>query len=367
MFQELIRLTQDLEKDLCESKGSVMHLLQPQFCLIGSMAERTRLGLPTEVDLSMVFRAWKGKPPFKIEEDAFSLKMSEGFDKCHPWMKKYVSDKGTFNRSMFMKDILVDTEVSVRKIFGNEKIITTNEEHLSCSKCTNEVVDEKGRFKKQNRECCVLVSQSKIGICLQLLLTNNQGTKAYCSIDLIPMFEVETILDADLFKITNEGMLKIDHPRDWSKYFYSYCNTLQMIDLELGDSDVSLKNLTQVTLKVVNCYKDKNYFVKPGQILGGKKFQNKGMRKVYCYLKALKKILAIDVSSFWIKKMLMSRHFSEIANGWGEDLPEYILYDVLNSTEFKHHFSEAIEFATYELQEDMWMIPRKGCLDIPLD
>ena len=236
MFQELLRLAQDLEKELCKSKGSVMHLLQPQFCLIGSMAERTRLGLPTEVDISMVFQAWKGKPPFKVEEDAFSLKMLEGYYEHHPWMKKYVTDKGTFDRSTFMKDILMDTEVSAKEIFGSDKIITTNEEHLSCSKCSHEVVDEKGRFKKQNKECCVLVSQSKIGICLQLLLTNDQGEKAYCSIDLIPMFEVETILDTDLFKITNDGMLKIGHPHDLSKYLYSYCNTLQMIDLELGTS-----------------------------------------------------------------------------------------------------------------------------------
>ena len=149
---------------------------------------------------------------------------------------KYVTDKGTFDRSTFMKDILLDTQVSAKKIFGNEKIIMTNEEHRSCSKCTHEVVDKKLRFKKQNKECCVLVSQSKIGICLQLLLTNDQGEKAYCSIDLIPMFEVETILDTDLFKITNDGMLKIGHPHDLSKYLYSYCNTLQMIDLELGTS-----------------------------------------------------------------------------------------------------------------------------------
>ena len=183
------------------------------------------------------------------------------------------------------------------------------------------------------------------------------------------MFEVKTILDTDLFEITNEGMLKIGHPRDWSKYLYSYCNTLQMIDLGLEDSDISLKNLTQVTLKVINCHMDRNYFVKPGQILGGKKFKNKGLRKVYCYLKALKKMLGIDVSSFWIKKMLMTRPFIQIAEGWGEGLPEYILYDVLNSTEFKNHFSEAIDFGKWELQEDMWTIPRKGktCLDISLD
>ena len=45
-------------------------------------------------------------------------------------------------------------------------------------------------------------------------------------------------------------------------------------------------------------------------------------------LKAMNKILGIDISSFWMKKMLMSRPFNHIAEGWGEGLPEYTQYDL---------------------------------------
>ena len=360
MFQELLKLSQALEKDLCASKGTIMHLLQPQFCLIGSMAEGTRIGLSNEFDISMTFKAWKGKAPFKIKADAFSLKMSEKNSHKHPWMSKYFTDEKIFDRSSFMKDILFATNDSVKRIFGKERIITSNEEHLNCSRCPQKGVDERGKFKKQSKECCVLVSQSKIGICLQLLARGDKGNEVYSSIDLIPMFEVETILDTDLAKIDNDAMLGAGHPSDWPKYLYSYCNTLQIVDIEFADSDLSLRNLTSVVLKAMNCHKERNYFVKPGQILGGKKIQHKGMRKAYCYLKALKKILDIDVSSFWMKKMLMSRPFSHIAEGWGEGLPEYILFDVLQSPEFKSLFSDAIDFEEWELKEDTWVIPRKG-------
>ena len=101
MFQDLLSLSKKLEKDLCKSQGNVMHLLQPQFCLIGSMAEGTRIGLANELDISMVFKAWKGNAPFKVENDAFSLTKSDKNGNKLPWMSieqvfhggKYFSQK----------------------------------------------------------------------------------------------------------------------------------------------------------------------------------------------------------------------------------------------------------------------------------
>ena len=359
MFQELLKLSNDLEENLCKSQDSLMQLLKPQLCLIGSMAERTRVGLANELDISMVFRAWKGNAPFKVG-DAFSLKKSEKIVNQMPWMDKYFTEENAFDRSSFMRDILFEIEVSAEKVFGKERIMRTNKEHLDCTRCHHKGVDKEGKFKKQSKECCVFVSQSKIGICLQLLMTDKKGNKTYCSIDLIPMFEIETILDTDLAKIVNDGMLGVGHPKDCFKYLFSYCNTLQMVDIELDDSDQSMRNLTSVALKAMNCHKDRNYYVKPGQILGGKKIQHKGMQKAYCYLKAMKKILGIDVSSFWMKKMLMSRPFGHIAEGWGEGLPELILLDVLQSPEFKSRFAGVIDFDKWELKEEFWVIPLKS-------
>ena len=184
-----------------------------------------------------------------------------------------------------MRDILLDMKDSAERVFGRARIVTKNEEHLNCKRCYHKGVDKNGKYKKQSKECCVFVSQSKIGICLQVVMTDINGNEVYCSLYLIPMFEIEKILDTSLAKIVNEGMLQIGHPSDCFKYLHSYCNTLQMIDIELGNSYLSLRNLTSVTLKTINCHKDRNFYVKPGQILGGKKIQHRGMRKAYCYLK----------------------------------------------------------------------------------
>ena len=116
--------------------------------------------------------------------------------------------------------------------------------------------------------------------------------------------------------------------------------------------------LTSVATKQINCHMEKSFYVKPGQILGGKKIEHKGMRKAYCYLKALKKILCLDISSFWIKKQLMSRPFRRMADEWG-DLPDCILFDIMHSEQFKSLFEEVIDFDRWEMNSE-WAIPRRN-------
>ena len=93
--------------------------------------------------------------------------------------------------------------------------------------------------------------------------------------------------------------------------------------------------------------------------MGGKKIEHRGLRKAYCYLKALKKILHLDISSFWMKKQLMSRPFRLMAQEWGEDLPDCILFDVLHSPQFQSLFEDAIDFERWEMNSD-WVIPRRS-------
>jgi hypothetical protein len=54
-----------------------------------------------------------------------------------------------------------------------------------------------------------------------------------------------------------------------------------------------------------------NYFIRPGQHLGVEKFQSKDHHTVYCWIKTVKKILAVDLSLYMLKKMLLMP--SEIA------------------------------------------------------
>ena len=52
----------------------------------------------------------------------------------------------------------------------------------------------------------------------------------------------------------------------------------------------------------------------------------------------------------------MSRPFRLMAQEWGEDLPDCILFDVLHSPQFQSLFEDAIDFERWEMNSD-WVIP----------
>ena len=71
MSHDLIMLTKSLEDGL---QSGALEQWKPYFELVGSMAERTRIGLANELDLGLHFKVWKDNIPFKVKDDPFSLK-----------------------------------------------------------------------------------------------------------------------------------------------------------------------------------------------------------------------------------------------------------------------------------------------------
>ncbi len=111
---------------------------------------------------------------------------------------------------------------------------------------------------KQCERCAVTVSQTKIGVCLQLEWIPEDdygpedkfgGEPVYCSIDLIPTFnirynitQIESYLKAfcmhmrklfrpinpmRLARIVNSAMLSPDHPPGWLNYLENYAKRRQ--------------------------------------------------------------------------------------------------------------------------------------------
>ena len=79
IIKDLIRFAKELESRLQQDSVSnaLMHRLRPQLTLVGSVAEKTRIGLASEIDLGMTFRGWSGgSPPFRVGEDPYSLRRS---------------------------------------------------------------------------------------------------------------------------------------------------------------------------------------------------------------------------------------------------------------------------------------------------
>ena len=186
---------------------------------------------------------------------------------------------------------------------------------------------------KHCKICPVVVSQTKIGITLQFEwqwlgdetldkcerckyswgLNNRccEPQDIYASIDVIPEYAIDPIPAIVLAKTVNTPMvLPKDQPPP--KGFVKY----------LGNYDMHYKvNLSQdgyiyyVVLKEMNFYDGQNHHIRPAQPSEdeGRKFSSERMRKIYCYIKFIKKtVKGLELSSFRVKKELLKDHYKAI-------------------------------------------------------
>ena len=71
-----------------------MENLKPEFTLVGSVAEGTRIGLGNELDITMKFLAWEKCPFMKVGDSAFHLLCSR--DKAPEWLLRYIQNRVIF-------------------------------------------------------------------------------------------------------------------------------------------------------------------------------------------------------------------------------------------------------------------------------
>ncbi len=86
-------LLQTLLRKLC-SQNVLMENLCPDFVPVGSVVEGTRVLIANELDVNLIFKAWKDRPPFEVrQEDPFHLYETQS---CPSWMKEYYDENGAF-------------------------------------------------------------------------------------------------------------------------------------------------------------------------------------------------------------------------------------------------------------------------------
>ena len=166
------------------------------------------------------------------------------------------------------------------------------------------------------------MSQTKIGLCLQFEWqdgSRTSGSRAYCSVDLVPTFAIESVSVLNLTSTINTSMLSPSHPRGWWKCLRNYVRQDKKF---LHSKDIRRAIISDVVLKILD-YDTGDYFVRPGQPMW-KIFANDRLKAVYTRIKALKTILnADDISSYMVKKMLLSPEYAEL-DKQGPDSTELI-------------------------------------------
>lgn len=373
--------------------GETLKEYGPKLELSGSMEEGTRLGLANELDLGLIFKSLKMEDsiPFKVGNDPFSLKKSET---SPAFLDKYFNDQGEFHFYKFKHFLLevfstvIDDIFDIGKLRGTNKLqcITKNKQwakgETKCKgeSCKNLMMTEENTNFEHCKECAVTVSQTKIGIALQFgwvwvipMIDLNQenpcmhskvnfweenswlekwvrnssfkeGQKIniYCSIDIIPEFPIEPINAVSLAKMVNSAMLSM-LPRGWLKYLSNYKKHYKLIQDLIQCEEGKIES---VVLKTINFHEEKYHHVRPAQpSTKGVKFQSDRMKEMYCYIKYLKKLLDLDLSSFWVKKELLKPEYQSIMdmNNSGFNKDDNALVQVLCKPEFKSKVEDKLD------------------------
>ena len=275
-------------------------------------------------------------------------------------MDKFFNEKGQFLNVEFLATFLESVEKAVDAIFekngfpvGFTRVLTNkNLRKTKCKECRSLM---RNSWRTQvpfmpcnSKDCIVTVSQTKMGVCLQLL-DHDDSVPVYISFDVIPLFKIEPIKSLTLARSVNRGMLNKGHPPGWYKYISDYVRCYKVV-ADIVDKEN--ENMSFVTLKFLTAKSDKNFFVCPAQVIG-KKFRSDGLKKMYCCIKALVKVLDLkDVKAFVIKKQMMKDVFlnldEQTERSWGDLDEAKLLFKVLSQPELRSKFESTINFQTWE-------------------
>ena len=100
------------------------------------------------------------------------------------------------------------------------------------------------------------------------------------------------------------------------------------------------EKISSVILKTLNCRRENNYYIKPGQLMPDPTIVNAKMTTVYSVIKALKKLLSVKVSNYGIKKIIRQKYYEKFAVMDTHD----VLFQILSQPEIKAKFEDRIDY-----------------------
>merc|ERR1712110_1264186 len=92
------------------------------------------------------------------------------------------------------------------------------------------------------------------------------------------------------------------------------------------------------SLKTMGCDAGRNYYVRPGQVLGPEKFCDEDAKETYIMIKLLSKLLDADLNMYWVKKELRTSGRYGAGGAGGN------LFQVLSKGKFRTLLEDKIDF-----------------------
>ena len=355
--------------------------LMPFFIAIGSIIEGSRLISATEVDLTTQFKAFyicDGCDKYTGCRDHEKLQCSDvcpicehrrptGFEvdygdgsrllvkdrKLGTLLEGFVGKDDEFDYVKFLWQYLKDIEKALDSLKQRleEECHITFDMHpgsISCQECLNERDDTYlhrpfTHCTKHPKAVCF----TKIGPCL-IFKWHNKGRfqdepeEVIITVDLVPVFPVKESNTMTLFDTVLKTLMK-NTPPGWLKGLDSFNDRDKVLPgaFKKVVEDSSRKgDYTDIAIKISHFGPVKPFGIRPGQTLSCDVFFDEGSRfyEIYCFVKTLKTICKASVSSFFLKKIMLSPEL-QVMLGKNKKFDRYeILFQVLSHPEVKEEF-----------------------------
>ena len=348
MVTDIITVLQWLELALCRF---MPNNLSPQFVLVGSLAEGTRIHAATEADVTMRFPVLENTPLSIGKDDAFSLHA----DEPNLPLEQFLNGS-KFSYEKFLKyllerisKILVDNGDKIRsKTRGRIALPEWYKSFIDGSSqadvcCPNRKVDEfQGTYFTHCTNCIFPVVQTKCGICLLLPWFSDEfNREEILTVDLIPVLPVKGSSLNGLFRSVTTTLLKF-RPPNWLNHITGVMKRDRILPESLKKDAEEVK-VIPVGMKLVHFGRERNFIIRPAQRLQMSNFEkDQDLKDTYCKVKSLKYLLNIDISSYFIKKVILTEEMMRKIKSCSYSLDK--IFEVLSHQDLKPKFAEIIDF-----------------------
>ena len=348
--RDMIKVMQFIETELNKHFPG----LGMTFILVGSIAEGTRIHWANELDIMVQFGSLLRQPLF-IEDDPFVLKIGNVNE--HPlqdWCENGLLVYEQFLCFLLkcLEQIIVEGIARIARL-SNGRI---SPQMRNFNATTNHCPRKKDDHSYTHcQECIFNVTQTKCGACL-VFEWKFKDKSDILTIDLIPVIPIKGKTLSQVMNLITLTLLKVKPP-NWLKYLRGFVNKDRILPESFREQfGENADAPIQVGMKLLHFGTDKVFIIRPAQLLAvtSEFEENKLLKEFYCWIKCLKSLLCIDISSYFIKKVILTNEMKGKIKGSYFDA-----YHVLQHPDMKFHFKNVIDYENWHSVERIPIIKNK--------
>jgi hypothetical protein len=330
ILHPVLAFLQLLQKDLTQS-GRALAPLKPNFLLIGSIAEGTRMGKADEVDISIRFQALRDHPLEVLKDNGVGADYNLtnlGFQQgCPSFMANFVDKHQRFDFPVFLRCFLKEIRTSVNNIKAAGKMPDPRLEVMPywtpCKVCQShhETTLKPWQPLTHCKSCAPTVTHNKIAACLILRWRAKKGQEATSvTVDVVPRFSVRHVEGHSSLCGRVTRFLLDTKPPGWRQQFYNIIDKDRILPENTTTTSFSFEGENSAftsTIQLLNYFPPSSswpcWLLRPGQVLSVNRdfSMDRRLRDVYITLKGVNSLLRVNVSSYVLKKVILQDHMRD--------------------------------------------------------